>query len=104
MRPCLLALLLMPVLLTGGCSSDGETPGVQPAPAASPSASSGGGFLSTTRCNAYRVQIESNQRTLSLEEAAGHSAEAAALRAKIDADLQAAQSVSSCNLRDLSRP
>ena len=90
--------------LVVGCASEGGTPQVSPAPAATAPASPAGGFVNNTRCNALRVTIRSNQQALVLEQTAGHDEAAAALRAKISADIAAAAAIRGCPVADLQSP
>jgi hypothetical protein len=55
-------------------------------------------------CRTHRVQIQSNEQTLAVEEAAGHTAAVAALRARIRDDLSAARAIPGCDVRDLALP
>lgn len=90
--------------LAVGCASEGGTPQVSPAPAATAPASPAGGFVNNTRCNALRVAIKANQQSLVVEQTAGHEEAAAALRAKISADIATAASIRGCPVADLQSP
>jgi hypothetical protein len=92
------------MLIVVGCASNEKAPQVQPAPVASPPTSPAGGFVNNTRCNALRVTIKSNQSELVIEETAGHDDAAAALRAKIRADVTAARAIRGCPVADLPTP
>jgi hypothetical protein len=50
------------------------------------------------------VQIQSNEQTLAVEEAAGHTDAAAALRVRIRGDLNAARAIPGCDVQDLALP
>jgi hypothetical protein len=50
------------------------------------------------------VQIQSNEQTLAVEEAAGHTDAAAALRVRIRDDLNAARAIPGCDVQDLVLP
>jgi hypothetical protein len=94
-----LGLLLIP-----GCSSQGKPPHVTPTPAARPSASTPAGGIAGILCRTHRVQIQANEQSLTVEEAAGHTAAATALRAQIRDGLTAAKAIPGCDVQDLARP
>jgi hypothetical protein len=96
-RGVLLAVLLALV----GCSGHSTTPSPTPEPTVTQAPNGLGGFVDTTRCNALRVTIRSNEQALLTEQAAGHDSAVAELKATIATDLAAARATTGCDVHDL---
>ena len=92
------------LLVIVGCGSPAKAPQIKPAPGASPSPSAPTGGIAGILCRTHRVQIQANEQSLTVEEAAGHTAAAAALRAQIRDGLTAAKAIPGCDVQDLARP
>ena len=86
------------VILTG-CNSGSGTPRAPASP--KPSATRPGGAVASILCRTHRVEIQSNEQALTVDEAGGDTTAASALRVKIRADLAAARAIPGCNVDDL---